>query len=1060
VGKKIIAGILLIASIALYAEECQIFSKIDTIKNKISNEIDTGNDEIKAISDDLDDVFATDKVLAVPSEEGTELGAGDVIGIAMAGFQLGTAIKTGDANAISMGAVNMAATIASTTLEMIAAETGPAGAIIAEIGLLINFIDGFVVYEKSVRGYKNTIADIDATYGHLIKSLEDSLAEYKNIANGDIQAILTFDMENAARYLYRFNKPLLDYIHGSLAKAGHEARLRMLMSKNLSKANVAAKEKKIEDKYKAAVKVWFDSNPCQEIFAGGHFISEKCTAPPYIPNKSKFLGSEPFYNYPANGSSSFSHLVQNLQSISNAVDRHSRIWHIYDTTPSGMLYNLKSSAAFIPGHGLRYPQPGTLYTAQKNAGAWLFLKYIPEIAPVLADSVLKQNLSKELIDEYKMQLSSIEFYRKMAKSYNDKVETKLAWLFFAKYFTADIDRLAPTKKDQAAEFFASLDEVLNPIAGILALFGVSASQEIAEKTAKDFKQIKVIDTMWRYFAKRNISIYDDASISAGITRFNPYSDSQANLQEDFKKRLLRGIADARKRIPQLLTPRVTLPSWTKKDIAHGHEKVEAALPGIRKGLSEIIIKKYSLANQKEIARKFYINLTHIEIFAKAYREMSEKVIEELKLIQLSIKAVLDPKNTSKESLDLAIESIYEPKEANLLAAIRRFAEDKSYSGKKNTDISPNANQPSYNNSLANNGTADNINEYKREIIVEKLRRAANTIWSYYNYRLKTQSIEPGTIGFITYGSVAGVKPLAEKTRDWLNNAAVYLEKTHEGMEQAPFTELEGIGLIEYEISVSTGVNGSISPNSASVKPGGGASFKISPKNGYQIATLTENGVSINLTHSQKMGFPHNILGINKDIHLHATFELLPIIGSALVSPLDGTVLKSTTVNLHWDSGQGITHNYIYCGSKLGAEDYWHKFVQGNSLSFEVPKNFKKLHIRLWSFAKTTGWIFNDYSFNNGLPEVQSIMLSPVAGSTLTASSSVDFKWTTSSSDYDNYLMIYSDLGHEYSSWVPGYKYKFNIPTGRRYLDVYLFSYLDGSWKWKWYAYAVKDETEN
>jgi hypothetical protein len=260
--------------------------------------------------------------------------------------------------------------------------------------------------------------------------------------------------------------------------------------------------------------------------------------------------------------------------------------------------------------------------------------------------------------------------------------------------------------------------------------------------------------------------------------------------------------------------------------------------------------------------------------------------------------------------------------------------------------------------------------------------------------------------------------------------------------------------VSYDVSAISGVNGKISPDAVSVKSGGTASFEITPKHGYEIASLSENGNPISLSDSQKKGFTHIISGIKEDTELRVTFKALPVLRSSLISPVVGSVLKSKKVDLAWDNGLGIASNYIYVGSTKGGHNYFVSASQGNSISFEAPIGVNILHVRLWSRESVTGnWLFRDYSYGVDLPEEEaSEMLSPSAGSTLTGSFA-DFRWT---SNNRNYVYISSNLGQEYNGHAgTGLRIILRPGTTSLYFSLWTYLEIEGRWALKSYYYSVK-----
>ncbi|MDP3645512.1 MAG: peptidoglycan-binding protein [bacterium] len=96
--------------------------------------------------------------------------------------------------------------------------------------------------------------------------------------------------------------------------------------------------------------------------------------------------------------------------------------------------------------------------------------------------------------------------------------------------------------------------------------------------------------------------------------------------------------------------------------------------------------------------------------------------------------------------------------------------------------------------------------------------------------------------------------------------------------------------ITYPITVSQGANGTISPGTTSVVSGGGQVFTIAPANGYQIASVTVDGVN------QGVVSTYTFTNVTSVHSITATFSLIPITQYSITvtQGANGTITPGTT----------------------------------------------------------------------------------------------------------------------------------------------------------------------
>ena len=107
----------------------------------------------------------------------------------------------------------------------------------------------------------------------------------------------------------------------------------------------------------------------------------------------------------------------------------------------------------------------------------------------------------------------------------------------------------------------------------------------------------------------------------------------------------------------------------------------------------------------------------------------------------------------------------------------------------------------------------------------------------------------------------------------------------------------------YTISASAGANGSISPNgNTTVSHGGAQAYTITPANGYVVAQVTVDGMSVGAVTS------YVFTNVVANHTINATFQLAEC---EAPSYLYATHIDSTSAELHWSHPTATTFNIQY-----------------------------------------------------------------------------------------------------------------------------------------------------
>lgn len=166
----------------------------------------------------------------------------------------------------------------------------------------------------------------------------------------------------------------------------------------------------------------------------------------------------------------------------------------------------------------------------------------------------------------------------------------------------------------------------------------------------------------------------------------------------------------------------------------------------------------------------------------------------------------------------------------------------------------------------------------------------------------------------------------------------------------------------------------------------------------------------------------------------------------LLSPANGATLSSSTLDLQWDSGTGVTNVALWVGTVPGGYDLY----AGNegtktAKSLTIPTD-KKIHVTLWSLIsgiyQPACYIFNAY------PSAKAELTSPANTSTL-ADDKLALTWTRGigasryavwvGSATGGYDLGAADVGTATSR-------SFNVPRDGGPVYVTLWSMINGAWQ--------------
>lgn len=186
-----------------------------------------------------------------------------------------------------------------------------------------------------------------------------------------------------------------------------------------------------------------------------------------------------------------------------------------------------------------------------------------------------------------------------------------------------------------------------------------------------------------------------------------------------------------------------------------------------------------------------------------------------------------------------------------------------------------------------------------------------------------------------------------------------------------------------------------------------------------------------------------------------TAATAPSARAELLSPVPGSTLSSTTVDVRWSAGIGAVEYFLQIGTSRGGTDLLYA-SQGTALSRTVtglPNRGEKIYVRLWT--RLDMWQFKDYEVTAAsVPSTRAELQSPAPGSTL-SHSVVLFDWSGGIGVTGYWLQVgttfagtdlfYRNMGTALSTAVP------SLPASGQTIYVRLWSLMSGVWRFNDYS---------
>ncbi|HSA31334.1 MAG TPA: RHS repeat-associated core domain-containing protein [Candidatus Omnitrophota bacterium] len=184
------------------------------------------------------------------------------------------------------------------------------------------------------------------------------------------------------------------------------------------------------------------------------------------------------------------------------------------------------------------------------------------------------------------------------------------------------------------------------------------------------------------------------------------------------------------------------------------------------------------------------------------------------------------------------------------------------------------------------------------------------------------------------------------------------------------------------------------------------------------------------------------------------------------SPVPGSVVSSSPLQISWSPGVRVSGYYLYIGSSPGAADLYVKYFPNNgvrTVSVNVPINGASLHVRLWSYLSEGRWEFKDYTFSTTGNQtiVPAKMISPAPG-TLISQDQAGFQWDKGEGVLQYWIYLGAQQGGadilnrnmDLATSVTA-----SVPRTGRPLYVRLWSRTSLGWKYFDYQYLTRSPNQ-
>jgi hypothetical protein len=181
--------------------------------------------------------------------------------------------------------------------------------------------------------------------------------------------------------------------------------------------------------------------------------------------------------------------------------------------------------------------------------------------------------------------------------------------------------------------------------------------------------------------------------------------------------------------------------------------------------------------------------------------------------------------------------------------------------------------------------------------------------------------------------------------------------------------------------------------------------------------------------------------------------------SVLLSPATGSTLTSASATFTWSAGSAVTLYQFTLGSTLGGNDlYSSGQVTATSVNVTgLPTTGSPIYATLSSLVNG-GWLSNTYTYMASVPATPAVLLAPVPGSTLTATSAT-FNWSAGTAVTQYRLDLGTTGVGSTNLFTTGtttatLANATALPVNGLPIYARLWSYMNGSWASADYTYTA------
>ncbi len=138
------------------------------------------------------------------------------------------------------------------------------------------------------------------------------------------------------------------------------------------------------------------------------------------------------------------------------------------------------------------------------------------------------------------------------------------------------------------------------------------------------------------------------------------------------------------------------------------------------------------------------------------------------------------------------------------------------------------------------------------------------------------------------------------------------------------------------------------------------------------------------------------------------------IAAGIISPEDGSTIKTESVTFSWDAGKGITEYWLAIGTKKNKEDIYSasQDMKTSVTVSDIPKLGDTIYVQLRSKSQVNGeWLKQNYTYKTDFAVQPAEIISPENGSIL-ATADVTFSWSAGKEITQYWLAVGTSEGAE------------------------------------------------